>query len=226
MAPSTRRRAGTPSIHDVVLVCLFGGTHHVGEVSPLSRCAYNWRCQDSVDSRLASAAEGDADVHEDKYGPVRSAYAFIEAQCDQYSVQEMCRILGVAPSGYYEWLHQPISNRAGGSRIDGLTVRGTERSASTGLFGCESSAKGGEERHPFGAARWTATMVARTEPSDLESGSAFVLFVSYVHGLPSRFGTHAACRLSTLPRPRVQNWGSLANWSWEVVSCVRRRRQS
>ena len=24
----------------------------------------------------------------------------------------MCRVLGVAPSGYYEWLHQPISNRA------------------------------------------------------------------------------------------------------------------
>ena len=24
----------------------------------------------------------------------------------------MCRILEVAPSGYYEWLHQPISNRA------------------------------------------------------------------------------------------------------------------
>jgi hypothetical protein len=24
----------------------------------------------------------------------------------------MCRILGVAPSGYYEWLQQPVSNRA------------------------------------------------------------------------------------------------------------------
>jgi len=24
----------------------------------------------------------------------------------------MCRILEVAPSGYYEWLKQPISNRA------------------------------------------------------------------------------------------------------------------
>ena len=23
----------------------------------------------------------------------------------------MCRVLGVAPSGYYEWLQQPISNR-------------------------------------------------------------------------------------------------------------------
>jgi putative transposase len=26
----------------------------------------------------------------------------------------MCRILGVAPSGYYDWLQQPISNRAQG----------------------------------------------------------------------------------------------------------------
>src|SRR5262245_17622427 len=45
-------------------------------------------------------------------GRVRSAYAIIKANCDQYSVQAMCRILGVAPSGYYQWLQQPISNRA------------------------------------------------------------------------------------------------------------------
>ncbi len=45
-------------------------------------------------------------------GRVRSAYEFIKAHRDQYSVQAMCRILGVAPSGYYEWLLQPISNRA------------------------------------------------------------------------------------------------------------------
>jgi len=24
----------------------------------------------------------------------------------------MCRVLGVAPSGYYEWLQEPLSNRA------------------------------------------------------------------------------------------------------------------
>lgn len=45
-------------------------------------------------------------------GKVRDAYAFIKAHRQQYSVQAMCRILEVAPSGYYEWLHQPISNRA------------------------------------------------------------------------------------------------------------------
>src|SRR5580765_8650830 len=45
-------------------------------------------------------------------GRVRSAYEFIKAHRDEHSVQEMCRVLGVAPSGYYEWLLQPISNRA------------------------------------------------------------------------------------------------------------------
>ena len=42
-------------------------------------------------------------------GRVRSAYEFIKANRDQYSVQAMCRVLEVAPSGYYDWLQQPIS---------------------------------------------------------------------------------------------------------------------
>ena len=45
-------------------------------------------------------------------GRVRSTYEFIKAHRDRYSVQAMCRILGVAPSGYYEWLARPISRRA------------------------------------------------------------------------------------------------------------------
>ena len=45
-------------------------------------------------------------------GRVRATYTFIQAQRDQYPVQAMCRLLEVAPSGYYEWLQQPISNRA------------------------------------------------------------------------------------------------------------------
>jgi putative transposase len=45
-------------------------------------------------------------------GRVRSAYEFIKVHRSRYSVQAMCRVLGVAPSGYYEWLQQPISNRA------------------------------------------------------------------------------------------------------------------
>jgi len=43
-------------------------------------------------------------------GRVRSTYECIKAHRDRYSVQAMCRILGVAPSGYYEWLTHPISN--------------------------------------------------------------------------------------------------------------------
>ena len=43
---------------------------------------------------------------------VRSTYEFIKAQRAEYSVQMMCRVLGVAPSGYYEWRQQPLSNHA------------------------------------------------------------------------------------------------------------------
>ena len=45
-------------------------------------------------------------------GRVRSIYQFIKGNRHQYSVQMMCRVLGVAPSGYYLWLQQPLSNRA------------------------------------------------------------------------------------------------------------------
>ena len=45
-------------------------------------------------------------------GRVRPAYEFIKTHRDRYSVQTMCRVLGVAPSGYYEWLQEPLSNRA------------------------------------------------------------------------------------------------------------------
>jgi len=41
---------------------------------------------------------------------VRTRYAFIQAHRKRYSVQSMCRELGVAQSGYYAWLKQPISN--------------------------------------------------------------------------------------------------------------------
>jgi len=45
-------------------------------------------------------------------GRVRSTYAFIKAHRDWHSVEMMCRVLEVAPSGYYGWLKQPLSNRA------------------------------------------------------------------------------------------------------------------
>ena len=45
-------------------------------------------------------------------GRVRRTYEFIEAHRQQYPVQVMCKVLEVAPSGYYEWLQNPTSNRA------------------------------------------------------------------------------------------------------------------
>jgi hypothetical protein len=37
-------------------------------------------------------------------GRVRSTYAFIKAHRDRHSVEMMCRVLEVAPSGYYVWV--------------------------------------------------------------------------------------------------------------------------
>lgn len=42
----------------------------------------------------------------------RLAYKFIEAHNDEFSVQVMCRLLGVARAGYYAWLQHPVSDRA------------------------------------------------------------------------------------------------------------------
>lgn len=42
----------------------------------------------------------------------RRAYEFIKAHAREYPIQTMCRVLDVAPSGYYEWLHKPVSDRA------------------------------------------------------------------------------------------------------------------
>jgi putative transposase len=67
-------------------------------------------------------------------GRVRSTYEFIKAHRTQYSVQAMCRVLAVAPSGYYEWFQQPISNRA---QEDGRLLRLIRASfvASHGIYG-------------------------------------------------------------------------------------------
>lgn len=45
-------------------------------------------------------------------GRVRATYEFIKAHRKQYSVQAACRVLDVAPSGYYAWLQQPLCNHA------------------------------------------------------------------------------------------------------------------
>jgi putative transposase len=43
-------------------------------------------------------------------GKVRKTYQFIEAHRTQFPVEVMCKVLGVAPSGYYDWLKHPISS--------------------------------------------------------------------------------------------------------------------
>jgi putative transposase len=67
-------------------------------------------------------------------GRVRTAYEFIKAHRNQYSVQMMCRVLEVAPSGYYDWLIQPVSNR---SQEDARLLRLVRASfvASHGIYG-------------------------------------------------------------------------------------------
>jgi putative transposase len=42
----------------------------------------------------------------------RRIYAFIKAHGEEYDIKTMCDTLGVTRSGYYAWLHNPISNRA------------------------------------------------------------------------------------------------------------------
>lgn len=46
-----------------------------------------------------------------KCSAVRRKYEFIKSHQKAHSVQMMCRVLGVAPSGYYAWLSKPASDR-------------------------------------------------------------------------------------------------------------------
>ena len=39
-------------------------------------------------------------------------YAFIQAHRPQYRLTRLCEVLGVPPSGYYDWRDRPESTRA------------------------------------------------------------------------------------------------------------------
>ena len=67
-------------------------------------------------------------------GRVRSVYQFIKVHQNQYHVRVMCRVLSVAPSGYYKWLQQPTSNHA---QEDARLLRLIRASflASQGIYG-------------------------------------------------------------------------------------------
>jgi len=42
----------------------------------------------------------------------RRAYKFIDAHRDEFSIQMMCGLLGVARAGYHAWREHPASDRA------------------------------------------------------------------------------------------------------------------
>ena len=43
---------------------------------------------------------------------VRQIYQFIDLHKRRYPVEVMCKVLAVAPSGYYEWVNRPLSDHA------------------------------------------------------------------------------------------------------------------
>jgi len=65
---------------------------------------------------------------------VRATYDLIKARSATFPVQVLCRVLEVAPSGYYAWLKQPLSNRA---QKDARLLRLIRTSfvASQGIYG-------------------------------------------------------------------------------------------
>jgi len=67
-------------------------------------------------------------------GKVRRIYEFIKANSRKHNIRMMCRLLQVAPSGYYTWLKEPISNRAqGDARL--LRLIRASFAASHGVYG-------------------------------------------------------------------------------------------
>lgn len=67
---------------------------------------------------------------------VRDAmYAFIKSNKDQFGIRLVCRMLGVAPSGYYACLQQPLSDRAQeGLRLLRVPPRGRHSRRSCSYF--------------------------------------------------------------------------------------------
>ncbi len=72
-------------------------------------------------------------------GRVPAIYSFIKANKDEFVIRRVCRMLGVASSGYYAWLLQPLSDRA---QKDARLLRFVRAShaASQGIYGAPRTA--------------------------------------------------------------------------------------
>jgi putative transposase len=46
-----------------------------------------------------------------KHTSARKIYELIKNNRQQFRVQVLCRVFGLAPSGYYAWLRKPVSDR-------------------------------------------------------------------------------------------------------------------
>lgn len=97
---------------------------------------------------------------------VRRKYEFIRANQGKRSVRMMCRLLNVAPSGYYAWLKNPMSNRAKDNARLLRLIRASFK-ASQGVFtalGAMGSIPGGLFR-PVGSIRLPTAIPAQL-PAD------------------------------------------------------------
>jgi putative transposase len=84
--------------------------------------------------RASIRVGAEVDVHTIERRRVRAIYEFIKSQRDRYSVQTIGRVIDVAPSGYYKWLKEPLSN---GAQEDASLLRLIRASfvASQGIYG-------------------------------------------------------------------------------------------
>ena len=91
-------------------------------------------------------------------GRVRQVYRFIEAHRNQFSIEAMCKILEVAPSGYYEWLmDRPAYPWATTLRMNVRDVALRSRSSHRPIR-CQFYLTGLECRHGRGGAQRTRTV--------------------------------------------------------------------
>lgn len=61
-------------------------------------------------------------------------YRFVNEHRDQYAIATMCRILQIARTGFYQWLHKPVSDHEReNSRL--LQLIRDSYAASRGVYG-------------------------------------------------------------------------------------------